>query len=133
MADTDTQYLVRGAMLICDKGSHPRRLNLPESHGSYVCSNPWMIESDCGEENVKFFGVCSSETPPEGAKVQRFEGYQPKGSEGTVDPVEGPRCTPDILDKWKNCHGEVLTMDSYLVCNCGGLITPVTSGQEYQD
>ena len=132
MADEEV-YLVRGAMLACDKGSHPRRLNLPMCHGAYAYEGPLIVSADSGPENVKFFGVCFSETPPEGAEVQEFEGYRPEGSTEEVDPVEGPRCTPNIIGKWMNCHGDCATTNSYLVCNCGGIIRPYSSGQEYHD
>ncbi len=32
----EKEYLVRGALLSCREGSHPRRLNLPEAHGVFV-------------------------------------------------------------------------------------------------
>ena len=31
------------------------------------------------------------------------------------------------------CRGKAVTMDSYLICACGGIIKPKTSGQEYED
>lgn len=47
--------------------------------------------------------------------------------------IHGRRCCPDVIDKWQNSHGNALTMDSYLICACGGCIEPVTSGQEFTD
>ena len=127
MADESGEYLVRGALLYCDQGTHPRRLNLPQCHGAYVYGNPIIIETDCTKNNVKFFGVCCSATPPEGAEVQRFEGYVPEGSTETAEPVEGPRCTPDIVGLWQDCHGGTATTNSCLICNCGGIIRTVSS------
>ena len=45
-------YLVRGAMLSCRMGSHPRRLNLPQSHGEYICDHPVIMDEDCTIENM---------------------------------------------------------------------------------
>lgn len=133
-AENDTKvYLVRGALLACDKGSHPRRLNMPKSHGMYVDGHPVAIENDCGKDNIRYFGVCYSDTPPQDAETVRLEGYVMEGSGDTAEPVQGPKCCPDILEKWCSAYGQSVTSDSYLVCNCGGVISPITSGQEYHD
>lgn len=135
MADEEV-YLVRGALLACEKGSHPRRLNLPMCHGAYSEEKPLISETDCTEENIKYFGVCCSETPPEGAEVKQFEPYVPEGQEGnqgSQDPIEGPVCKPDIVGKWRECNGTTVTSNSYLVCSCGGIIYPCSSGHEYND
>lgn len=135
------EYLVRGALLECSKGTHPRRLNLPESHGVYVLGHPVIHEKDCvPEENISYFGVCLSDTPPEGAEEVIIEGYANDETGGTEE-VQGLRCCPDILSNWKCCHAPtkltgdepVATINSYLVCNCKGIISPLTSGQEYED
>ncbi|WP_326493198.1 hypothetical protein [Clostridium estertheticum] len=34
--DEDNYYIVRGAKMRCDKGTHARKINLPESHVAYV-------------------------------------------------------------------------------------------------
>ena len=104
----DKEYLVRGALLRCSKGSHPRRLNLPTSHGVYSKEHPIIRKDDYKEENISHFGVCQSSTPPEG-------------------------CIPNITGEWSTVNGQAVTMDSYLVCNCMGTIEPLTSGQEYED
>lgn len=57
----EKEYLVRGALLSCDFGSHPRRLNLLKSHGIYIKDHPMIMDSDCiVDENITYFGVCSS-------------------------------------------------------------------------
>lgn len=121
-------YLVRGAMLSCRMGSHPRRLNLPQSHGEYICDHPVIMDEDCTMENISSFGVCSSPVPPAGATLVRYPGYM-----GVPPEVQGMKCVPSILKKWENTNGQGVTMDSYLVCSCGGIIEPVTSGMEYED
>jgi hypothetical protein len=134
------EYLVRGALLACQKGSHPRRLNLPMCHGVYTSEHPIIRESDCKlDDNINHFGVCKSGTPPENAKTVAFAPYNEK--ESSKNQVEGPKCCPDIIGKWRNVHetskisGEesAITTDSFLVCRCGGLIEPHTSGQEYEE
>lgn len=58
-----------------------------------------------------------------------------------MEDVQGLKCIPDILEEWRgvktktNIAGDfpALTMESYLICNCGGIIQPVTSGQEYEE
>ncbi|RDY32219.1 DUF4280 domain-containing protein [Lachnotalea glycerini] len=134
------EYLVRGALLSCQCGSHPRRLNLPKCHGIYYGEHPMMGEMDCIiEENISYFGVCSSSTPPANAETITLAAYSENVESGEV--VEGFICCPNIIGTWRNPHdtsqiskGEAaITTDSYLICSCGGLIQPMTSGQEYEE
>lgn len=138
----EKEYVVRGALIACTMGTHPRRLNLRKSNGSYVKNHPLICKEDCKvEENISFFGVCKSGTPPAGAKEIRLEGYVPEGETKSGGCVQGIRCCPDILEEWKCTQDKVcisgelpiVTMDSYLVCSCGGIIEPKTSGQEYEE
>ena len=65
-----SEYLVRGALLACQYGSHPRRLNLLQCHGIYVGEKPLISETDCVvDENISYFGICSCETPPVNAET----------------------------------------------------------------
>ena len=129
----DKEYLVRGALLRCSKGSHPRRLNLPTSHGVYSKEHPIIRKNDYKEENISHFGVCQSSTPPEGAEIVRYKGYVPPGSTETAEEVQGKQCIPNLTGEWSTVNGQAVTMDSYLVCNCMGTIEPLTFGQEYED
>lgn len=130
------EYLVRGALLQCECGSHPRKMNLKRSHGIYVNGKPQILQSDCTLENIPFFGICSSETPPKDAETVSFEAYG--NSEQTVT---GCQCCPDIIGKWRNCNEAngkdvdelMVTNESYLVCRCGGLIQVIKSGQELEE
>lgn len=142
MADENQEYLVRGAMLYCTKGSHPRKLNLPQCHGFYVNGHPVIRDTDCVPvENISYFGVCQANTPPDGAEEILLDVYVPEGEESTGEEIQGLRCCPNINGKWRNLHmptkikGEehAVTTNSYLACSCGGLISPLTSGQEYED
>lgn len=130
----EVEYLVRGALLCCDKGSHPRRINLPESHGIYSKEHPIIRKDDKTEKNISHFGVCSSSTPPKGAEIVRYQGFVPPGSTEAAEEVQGRQCIPDIVSKeWSTVNGQAVTVDSYLVCKCGGRIEPLTSGIEYED
>ena len=54
-------YVVRGALLFCNHGSHRRRLNLPRCHGVYALKHPVMFKPDCVVDvNIPSFGVCDS-------------------------------------------------------------------------
>lgn len=129
----EQEYLVRGALLCCRQGSHPRRLNLPVSHGEYICDHPVIMDEDYTDKNISSFGVCYSSTPPEGAPVVRYAGYVPEGSTETAEEVQGRQCIPNIKEKWVCANGQEVHMDSYLTCTCGGIIKPLTSGLEYED
>ena len=77
---SEIQYLVRGALLKCDCGSHPRRLNLPMCHGFYTNNHPVIQEEDCEVGiHINHFGICVSETPPPGAKEVVLESYTRPG------------------------------------------------------
>lgn len=131
MAD-DEKYLVRGAQLWCDCGSHIRRLNLPASHGSYILEHPSIVKEDMTNKNVKFFGICFSETPPKGADTVRYAGGYENGQE--AESVVGKQCIPELIStEWKDAHGNSVTTESYLVCSCGGCIRPISTGHEYSD
>lgn len=60
-------YLVRGAELYCNCGTHIRKLNLPICHGVYTNGRPMMHEEDCevgDDKNIPSFGICQSEENP---------------------------------------------------------------------
>lgn len=135
-----SEYLVRGALLACEYGSHPRRLNLPQCHGIYIEEKPLMREDDCVvDDNISCFGICSCQTPPEGASTISLAPYG--GDENAKGTVTGKQCCPHIIGTWRGISEQVklsgdmhgISMDSFLVCKCGGLIQPLTSGQEYEE
>ena len=120
-------YVVRGAKLRCDKGSHCRLINLPKSHGSYVDGKPIMAEDDCKfGTNIMSFGICQI---PKGEEITLV------GEDGK--PVTGSPCVANILGKWQKTKtgfladgSSALTTESYMICMQGGIITIVESGQE---
>lgn len=133
-------YAVRGALMRCNHGSHCRRLNLPMDHGSYVLNHPLMCKTDCkagiegGDINIPTFGVCEVRKKGETILLKR--------EAPETGNVRGKRCVPDIDGTWEAVHSEThvgengegaLTTLSYLICNHGGIIEILRSGQEDSD
>lgn len=122
-----SEYIVRGAKMKCSKGSNMRKINLPESHGSYVSDKPIMVETDRTDENIKYFGVCQCGPNKEQITVVLENGQTKTGF----------KCTPMIYKDWDNVKEDTkidgkcaLTKDSTLVCGYGGVIKFEDSGQE---
>jgi len=115
-----TAYVVRGAKMMCSKGTDAKRINLPVSHGGYANGNPIMIESDnIVGTNISTFGICSGSCPANGS------------SEKTK------KCQIIILNKWMNTKEDTLiegapalTTASILICAYGGVIKFITDGQD---
>lgn len=153
------EYLVRGADLICDKGSHIRKINLPKCHGVYVGEFPLLHELECvsecqsgiGKCNITFFGVCEANPPTE---TKAYTKTVQNSKDGTAGQVIGCKCEPCIVGCWNGCYGKTrivdngiknpedrsnptgiytgqstLTTESFLVCKYGGIIQPINSGQ----
>lgn len=124
------KYVVRGAKMWCNCGSHHRRINLPASHGSYVNGNPMMNEADNkAYVNISHFGACKSATNPSNQVVYFV------GEDGGT--VSGKPCCPNILSTWMKTKVDTkvegkaaLTTESQLVCGFGGLIVFKSDGQE---
>ena len=118
--DESTEFLVNGAVLCCDKGDGFAKLN-SKDHGVYTDSTETMALADEKDTSISgSFGNCSVlaamlNNPSQLNVACRFK--------------------PQV---WRNVRTEVeingkATLDtgSYLTCLYGGVITPVTSGQEY--
>lgn len=143
-------YLTRGAMLYCDCGSHPRRLNMIKDHGfkmeledNYEEGHPFVSASDCvvGDyANISYFGICQAEAS-KGEETIHLKAYTPEGEEPSTEVLTGPKCKPVIDGKWKNTKKntkindgsteEAVTSLSYLCCTKTGIIVPISSGLEY--
>ncbi len=123
-----TAYVVRGAKMKCDKGTHKKRINLPTSHGTYSNGNPLMNKNDnVVGENISDFGICKGSCPSSGDITLRKENG---GS------VTGKKCMVKILKEWTNTKDDslvngvpALTTDSILICAYGGIIKFITDGQ----
>lgn len=122
-------YVVRGASMRCRCGSHPRRINLPVSHGSFVNQKPMLNEEDNKEDNISSFGICSGPANPSNETIHLV------GEDGAV--VSGKPCQPEILAKWLNTKEDALvegkpalTTASQLICAFGGVIAFENDGQQ---
>lgn len=123
-------YIVRGAKMFCDKGTHKRKINLPVSHGSYVKSKPKMNRCDVvPEENISYFGICNGECKEGEGDIYLV------GEDGST--VSGKKCCFEAFDLWQQCKEDALVdgepaiiSDSYLICAHGGIIQFATTGQE---
>ncbi|MDR1321894.1 MAG: DUF4280 domain-containing protein [Gracilibacteraceae bacterium] len=139
------EFLVRGAYLRCNFGTHGRRLNLFLSHGVYSYDRPLVNENDCtyGEgKHVTTFGVCGAPDCPRSGSVRLFmEEYDPITGYRRPDAgksMTGCPCQIRLIGKWRDPHkkftfdgGRAVTTNSFLCCEFGGVITPITSGQDY--
>ncbi len=115
-----TAYVVRGAQMICDKGSEIKRINLPVSHGAYSKGNPIINENDnIIGSNISTFGICRGSCPANGSNEKT------------------KKCQIMILNKWMNTKEDTLvegapalTTASILICAYGGVIRFITDGQD---
>lgn len=155
MGEEYKSYVMRGATLVCDKGSHERKVNLIYDHGwgidvaaiddengkqhPFVLSKDIVIGNEGGpgnvQQNISWFGVCSGQI-----KDSEHICLKKCGSEETVS---GAKCMPKILTDWlrakeniklgkRNADASPLVANqSYLVCECGGVIKIKDSGAEY--
>lgn len=139
------EYLVRGAQLCCSCGSNRRKLNLNVCHGVYINGHAVVHELDCiqgDEENITWFGACDKDE----LDTERIIAV---GSDGKKH--SGKKCKPHIIGVWIDSYDgtkivdngnkmeddpdnpvgcNTLTVGSFLVCKYGGIISPITSGQE---
>ena len=138
-------YVVRGARLHCEFGSHRRRLNLPRCHGVYVLQKPQIHQMDCvsGVEganiNITSFGICSSPDKSDGENIRLVCEAAADGTP-SEETISGIRCIPKIVGHWESTQEDAkigaeqqpaVITKSFLVCAYGGLIEIVTSGQEF--
>ena len=143
-------YVVRGALLRCQFGSHCKKLNLPRCHGVYARKQPMAHKNDCigGPAgpmiNVPSFGICSCPTNPCTTKITlpREAHRNADGSLSGAPPsgvAVGAPCIPVIVQGWNNAHSKMLIgkegepallTSSTLTCLYGGLIDIWRSGQE---
>jgi hypothetical protein len=130
LAARNKMNLVRGAMLWCDCGSHPRRLNLRTDHGVLIRDKPQIHEEDAVPDtddptnpNICWFGHCSSKADIYEPLTEtiRLRAYAPTDEFGNylTPPSEntsvGIKCKPRFLNRgWKNCDESVsLSQDNH--------------------
>ncbi|MGG1787621.1 DUF4280 domain-containing protein [Brevibacillus formosus] len=129
MMQEGPRYVVRGAKMRCNCGSHQRRINLPVSHGSYVNEKPMMnIEDYKPVENIAHFGICQSPTNQNNSIIYLI------AEDG--QNISGKPCTPTIYAPWikvkddtKVAGKAALTTDSLLICGYDGVIRFFSDGQ----
>ena len=114
--DESTEFLVNGAVLCCSRGSDYSTLDSAD-HGVYTDSSEMGALVNTGDKKFDGFVSCSkwNEEPLVAKHSCRFK-----------------------LGEWRNVRKNVsingkyaLDTNSYLPCKHGGIISPVTSGQEY--
>ncbi len=112
-------YLVKGAKLMCVNGKGIVELDIPNEHGYDEKGRAKANCTDCKEkDNIPYFEACRKNE-----ETHLCKGYM-ELAEKWENMSTGP-ARAEKIDK-----EEAITMDSVLVCNKGGLILPVTSGQE---
>ena len=106
---------------MCTNGSETGRLKIPAGHGYTSGGKNKANCEDCKEpDNIPYFGRCSKNKV-----THKCEGFM------------------KLADKWHNISdslrsvekvggADAINMKSVLLCNKGGLIMPVTSGQGYE-
>ena len=150
------EYVVRGAPLMCNCGTHSRHLDMLESHGIYVNRKAVALEEDYNEGvNISYFGHCKSPitdlTETISLRMRRNVNTDGVGlSEYDGSIYVGVKCVPSLHTPWENTHdttciaedGEegmeadectykkAVTTASYLSCRQGGIIYPLSSGQQ---
>lgn len=139
------EYLVRGARLRCTCGSNERKMNLNVCHGVYINGHAVVHELDCiqgDDQNITWFGACEKDELD-------TEDILAVGDDGKKHA--GKKCKPHIVGIWMDSYDgtkivdngdkmaddpdnpagcSTLTVGSFLVCRYGGIISPVSSGQE---
>lgn len=111
------EYLVRGAVLVCNKGSHKRKLNLPKCHGIYVREFPVLHELECLTEcqcgidkcNITHFGICEAKPPTE---IKTYIKTPLNSRDGVSGVIEGCKCEPIIIGTWQDCHETTRIVDN---------------------
>lgn len=114
--DESTEFLVNGAVLCCSRGSDYSTLN-SNDHGVYTDSSE--TQALANTDDKKFGGFVSCAKWNEEPFIARHNCRFKLGEWGNV------RKNVSINGKY------ALDTNSYLVCKHGGIISPVTSGQEY--
>ncbi|MNZ52539.1 hypothetical protein D3C78_703850 [compost metagenome] len=124
----ESYYIVRGAHMACECGTHRRRINLPQSHGAYVNGKPMLHEEDNKPDNIPYFGICFSEMNQSGETIYLISEDGQK--------ISGKPCMPRFMDKWllaqetAQVDGKAaLTTESFLVCDLMGKVYFLSTGQ----
>lgn len=130
-------YVVRGAQIYCNCGSHVRRLDMPVSHGSFIRDKAMMNKADCKvglDQNIPPFGACQAP----GNQGMDIIIEDPKDVlPGMPVPVKGKLCAPKLAGQWLDAQDNTLvdgkpalTVKCTIACCFGGIIEFMDAGQE---
>ena len=115
------EYLVEGAQLCCIHGSKKTLLKIPKGHGYTSKGKQKANVLDCkANVNIPFFGNCDRNK-----KNKQCKGYI--ALKKKWESISASSTRPEKVN-----GQEALTMDSVLLCERGGIIMPLTSGQGYK-
>lgn len=117
MAKKRDEYLVRGAVLVCNKGSHKRKINLPKCHGIYIRDLPVLHELECWTEckygiekcNITHFGICDAKPPTE---IKAYFKTPSNSRDGLAGIAMGCKCEPIIIGTWHDCYEKTKIIDN---------------------
>ncbi len=115
----DNEFLVEGAQLFCINGYGVTSLKVPENHGYTGGDQKSANCKDCkAVENIPYFEQCMKNE-----ETHLCEGYMELAEEWENASLSGVS---------KTVAGErAINLSSVLLCKKGGVIIPVSSGQEY--
>lgn len=138
-------YVVRGARIYCNCGTHIRKLDMPASHGSKIRDKAMLHEQDCKvglDQNIPPFGACHSEENQEiKIEIDDARDLVPLADENgnPVEaplPIQGKLCVPKLGAKWLKTQTETLvdgkpalTVQCTIACAYGGIISFIDDGQ----
>ena len=142
-------YIIRGAPIRCECGSHWRRIDLPRSHGSYTQGEPMLTWIDrVPFVNIPSFGICMAAVGSASTDEVLALGKGPLAIPAR-EPVDtyydelglaytGCMCKPVTAKLWSDPENKLLirgeralVYESFLTCIYGGRIIFEESGQNY--
>lgn len=139
-------YVVRGAKMICNCGSHKRRINLEKSHGAYIFDKPIMSRWDCKTKlNIlslraiknsflsilnPFFSLIDLEKTTNENSYENipYFGICSKidsdftesinlEKEETKETISGLKCIPILSDSWDEYKEDIFMQNELLTTN----------------
>ncbi len=116
----EKEYLVEGAKLVCIRGNQVTELHIPEGHNYDNEGRKIANCMDCEKDkNIRCFGECSKNE--QNGRCEALMELDKSWINLGVSQKEGKKVNGN----------EALTMDSILICKKGGIIMPLTSGQDF--
>ena len=134
----EEEYVTRGSVIHCDKGSKKVELDTYEDHGIFAANGkPLMTCNDCKvNQNIYSFGTCKC------GNIYNEDLPHPS-EEGQPDECGNVRykCMPVLCGKWKQKAGDLLVAEgekfvealrsgAFLTCIYGGKITVIEIKEE---